>query len=55
MLTYQFNILLADDGKEDIKSNKFLFNLNALEDIFKLDSKVIKNKYYKFLSSLTKI
>ncbi|MBA7545319.1 hypothetical protein ES705_37685 [subsurface metagenome] len=50
-----FNILLADDGKEDIKSNKFLFNLNALEDIFKLDSKVIKNKYYKFLSSLTKI
>jgi len=49
-----FNILLIDGIMKDITKKKYLFNLNALEDIFKLDSKIIKHKYNNFLNSLKK-
>ncbi|MFW9873245.1 MAG: hypothetical protein ACFFG0_09100 [Candidatus Thorarchaeota archaeon] len=48
-----FEILLRTDSLEEIEDNKFLLNLKTLEEIFKLDSKVIKYKYIKFLNSLT--
>jgi len=48
-----FEILLTFDDLEDIEDNKFLLNIKTLEEIFKLDSKVIKHKYNKFLNSLT--
>ncbi|MHA2399834.1 MAG: hypothetical protein ACXADU_13225 [Promethearchaeota archaeon] len=48
-----FEILLRTDDLEEIEDNKFLLNLKTLEEIFKLDLKVIKYKYIKFLNSLT--